>query len=86
MKQYKSILKELEMNGIPIHSSRYDDHAMGSWFIETSSTPPYRIVHDGRDKTIVLEVFENEWNSMLADKTKSGKHVISKLMHELRRS
>jgi hypothetical protein len=86
MKQYEAMIADLEKKGIKIKTSKYDDHAMGSWYIVTNTMPPYRIVHDGRDKTVVLEVLENEWNPLIADKTQSGKHVISRLMDELLKS
>ena len=57
---------------------------MGSWYIETQSQPAYRLVHDGRDKTIVLEISRNsEWDSLAFDKSKTGKHVIQRLVEEL---
>jgi len=86
MKQYQSILNALEEKKVPIKGYRYDEQVMGSWFIETATTPTYRIVHDGRDETIVLEILQNEWKPLFADKTKSGKHVILKLINELERS
>jgi hypothetical protein len=86
MKTYSSLLKQLDEKGISIKSSNYDEHLMGSWTIEIESEPVYRIVHDGRDKTIVLEVSDgrNDWTSLLADKTKSGRHVIAKLADKLK--
>ena len=86
MKQYENILSELKERGVSIQDSGYDDRVMGSWFIQVDSTPLYRIVHDGRDKAIVLEVYEKEWDSLLADKTRSGKHAIAKLIDELKHS
>lgn len=86
MNSYTSLLKQLDEEGISIKSSEYDEHLMGSWAIEIESKPAYRIVHDGRDKTIVLEVSDgrNDWTSLLADKTKSGNHVLATLASKLK--
>lgn len=85
MKEYNSIIANLKKCSIPIKYSEYDDQAFGSWYVEIQSIPLYRIVHDGRDKTIALEVSRNnEWNCLISDKTKSGKHVIEQLLEELK--
>lgn len=86
MKTYSSLIKQLEENGISIKSSNYYEHLIGSWTIEIESEPVYRIVHDGRDRTIVLEVSDgrNDWTSLLGDKTKSGKHVLATLVNKLK--
>ena len=83
MKEYNAILSSLESHNIPIKESEFNEEAFGSWYIETKSLPVYRVVHDGRDKTIVLEVNKNEWSSLMHDKTKTGKHIIQKLVDEL---
>jgi hypothetical protein len=84
MKEYNAMLGNLEEHNIPIRRSEFDGQAMGSWFIEINSNPLYRVAHEGRDKTIVLEVNrKNEWNCLISDKTKSGKHVIKRLVVEL---
>jgi len=85
MKTYISILQELQQRDISIKLSEYHGYAFGSWFIEIYSKPPYRLVHDGRDKTIVLEVKnkDKEWTSILADKTRSGKHVLKALLDKI---
>ncbi len=85
MKTYSLLLKQLEEKDIPIKTSNYDEHLMGSWVIEIASTPVYRIVHDGRDKTIVLETLDknSDWTSLLADKTKTGKHILKELTTKL---
>ena len=85
MKRYQALLRYLEENNIPVRSSKYYENAFGSWYIEIESDPLYRVAHDGRDKTIVLEIFKNnDWHCLSFDKTKSGKHVIGKLKYELR--
>lgn len=84
MKEFKSISNCLKEHGVLIKKSRYDEKIFDSWFIEIDSKPSYRIVHDGRDKIIVLEEMNNsEWRSIMADKTKSGKHVLSKVLTKL---
>lgn len=78
------MLESLRAFDIKIAFAEYDEQAFGSWYIEIESNPKYRIVHDGRDATIVLEVIKNyDWSCLLSDKTKSGKHVIEKLVREL---
>ena len=78
------MLANLKESNIQIKESEYDAQAFGSWYIEIISSPPYRVVHDGRDKTIVLEASRNnEWSSIMYDKTKTGKHVIKRLVQEL---
>ena len=78
------MLANLKEYSIPIKYSEYDDQTFGSWYVEIESNPFYRVVHDGRDKTIVLEVNKNnKWNCLISDKTKTGKHVIEKLRAEL---
>ena len=84
MKEYSAMLSNLESHNIPIKDSEFNEEAFGSWYIETQSEPVYRIVHDGRDKTIVLEVNNNnEWTSLMFDKTITGKYVIQRLVEEL---
>jgi hypothetical protein len=84
MKEFDSMLASLNECSIPIKYSEYDENAFGSWYVEIDSKPMYRVVHDGRDKTIVLEVHRNnEWNSLISDKTKSGKYLVEKLRIEL---
>ena len=84
MKEFNLILTCLKEFSIPIRYSEYDEQAFGSWYIEIESNPLYRVAHDGRDKTIVLEVNRNnEWDCLISDKTKSGKHIIEKLRKEL---
>ena len=84
MNEYNAIIDRLKENNIPIKHSEYDEQAMGSWYVEIQSIPLYRIAHDGRDKTIVLEVNKNnEWNCLISDKTKSGKYAIEKLQEKL---
>lgn len=84
MKEFESILNSLNKNGVPIKKSSYNEKILGSWFIEIDFKPPYRIVHDGRDRTIVLEEMNNsEWKSILSDKTRSGKHILSKVLNKL---
>ena len=84
MKRYNALLTKLKELNIPIKESEYNEKAFGSWYIEIKSSPPYRVVHDGRDKTIVLEKNNNnEWSSVMYDKTNSGKHVIERLIKEL---
>ncbi len=80
MRQYERILSELKSKNVPISCAEYDEQAFGSWYIQIEFSPPLRIAHDGRDKTIVLEEKKkNEWNCLLFDKTKSGRHVLGKL-------
>jgi len=84
MKTYNALLTNLKELHIPIKESEYNEKAFGSWYIEIKSSPSFRVVHDGRDKTIVLEKIKNkEWCSVMYDKTKSGKHVIETLVKEL---
>lgn len=85
MERYQTLLSNLTENGIPVRASKYYENAFGSWYIEIESNPLYRVAHDGRDKTIVLEVLKNnDWHCLSYDKTKSGKHVIKKLKNELK--
>jgi hypothetical protein len=84
MRNYQAIIESMKSKNIPIKHSEFDDEAFGSWYIELDSQPLYRIVHDGRDKTIVLEENKNhEWSSIMADKTKSGKHILARLTNVL---
>ncbi len=84
MKEYDAMLSDFETYSIPVRKSEFDDEAFGSWYIETQSQPVYRVVHDGRDNTVVLEVSNNdEWSSLMFDKTKTGKHIIKRLVEEL---
>ena len=84
MNQYKAMLESLRAFDITITNAEYYEQAFGSWKVEIESNPKYRVVHDGRDATIVLEVMKNNnWSCLLSDKTKSGKHVIEKLVREL---
>ena len=79
MKEYERILREIKDKSLPIKESKYEEAIFGSWYIELETNPSYRVVHDGRDKTIVLEVSKNdEWECLISDKTKSGKHVLEK--------
>jgi len=85
MKTYKTILSNLKDNQVLIEKSEYHDQSFGSWYIQTNSLPTYRIAHDGRDKTIALKIKRNgEWDCLLFDKTISGKHVLKKLLTELK--
>ena len=84
MNEYDSILEKIKLKDLPIKDAKYEEAVFGSWYIELDSNPSYRVVHDGRDKTIVLEINKNnEWVCLVSDKTKSGKHVLEKLMSEL---
>lgn len=84
MKEYNAVLASLKELDIPIKESEYNEQAFGSWYVEIKSLPPYRVVHDGRDKTIVLEENKNgEWSSLMYDKSKTGKHVIERLVQEI---
>jgi hypothetical protein len=82
MKQYEDMQNKILELGITILSATY--YIDGSWEIQISASPPYRIAHDGRDKTIVLEILKNGWTCIIADKTKSGRHLIPKLKEELK--
>ncbi|MGD8941040.1 MAG: hypothetical protein PVJ72_16765 [Gammaproteobacteria bacterium] len=85
MKTYNALLTNLKELNIPIKETEFNEQAFGSWYIEIESSPSYRVVHDGRDKTIVLEKSNNnEWSSVMYDKTKSGKHVIERIVKELK--
>jgi hypothetical protein len=84
MNQYEAMLKSLEEFDIKVASAKYCEQSLGSWYVDIKSDPKYRIAHDGRDNTIVLEVMKGkDWSCLLSDKTKSGKHVIEKLVSEL---
>lgn len=84
MKEYNAMLLNFKAHNIPVRESEFNEQAFGSWYIETKSQPVYRVVHDGRDRTIVLEVkHNNEWSCLLSDKTKSGRYVLQKLVDEL---
>jgi len=78
------MLGSLKTLDISIACAEYDEQAFGSRYVEIDSKPRYRVVHDGRDETIVLEIMKyNDWSCLLSDETKSGKHVIEKLVAEL---
>jgi hypothetical protein len=81
---FDKIIQTLKDNGYQLGNSEYNDQAFGSWWITINSKPPFRIVHDGRDKTICLEKYEkDEWNCIMADKTITGKHIVNKLKSEI---
>jgi len=79
MKNFNKLISELQKEKIEIKESYFDDQHMGSWHIELNTNPKYRIVHDGRDKTVVLEIFNNsDWECVTYDKSKWGKHILIK--------
>ncbi len=52
---FKQTAKLLAAAGVEPASSSYDWNAFGSWFIDVQTSPPHRVVWDGKDGWLIVQ-------------------------------
>jgi hypothetical protein len=57
---FRAIQVLLRENGLALGLARYHPEAFGSWYVEVVAAPPLRIVWDGRDGWLLVQVKTSE--------------------------
>jgi hypothetical protein len=61
VERYKKTLAILKRERVPVQSHEYPKEAFGSWVITCDTSPPSRVVWDGKEQWLVVQTKIDRW-------------------------